>query len=61
MIRRLTDIEIAARVVPTMVRWPSSEVAKTPHGTRCEIALKRYARCCVSSMTPVIEPSRTLI
>ena len=29
MIRRLTDIEIAARIVPTVVRWPSSETAKT--------------------------------
>ena len=61
MIRRLTDIEIAVRVVPTMVRWPGSEAANTLAGTRCEIALKRYARCCVPSTTPVIEPSRTLI
>jgi hypothetical protein len=29
MPRRLTDIEIAARIVPTMVRWPAPEVAKT--------------------------------
>ena len=29
MIRRLTDIEIAARIVPTMLRWPSPEAAKT--------------------------------
>ena len=28
MIRRLTDIEIAARVVPTMVRWPAPEAGK---------------------------------
>ena len=25
MARKLTDIAIAARIVPTMVRWPSSE------------------------------------
>ena len=30
MIRRLTEAEIAIRVVPTMVRWPSPEAGKTP-------------------------------
>lgn len=29
MPKRLTDIEIAARIVPTMSRWPSAEIAKT--------------------------------
>ena len=29
MARRLSDTEIAARIVPTMVRWPGPDVAKT--------------------------------
>jgi len=29
MTKRLTDIEIATRIVPTMLRWPPAEIAKT--------------------------------
>ena len=61
MIRRLTEAEIAVRVVPTMVRWPSPEAGKTPSGIRCVIAVKRYAPCCVPLTTPVIEPSTIAI
>jgi hypothetical protein len=44
MSRRLTDIAIAARVVPTMLRWPSSEIAAWDRLRESVEALRKILR-----------------
>ena len=44
MARKLTDIAIAARIVPTMVRWASSEGASWDRLRECVEALRSLAR-----------------
>jgi hypothetical protein len=44
MIRRLTEAEIAIRVVPTMLRWPSSEIAAWDRLRESVEALRKMLR-----------------
>jgi hypothetical protein len=59
MARRLTDLEIAARIVPTMLRWPICEVIAFDRMRDGVEALRRLVRG-VDDTCQQVERDRTL-